>query len=264
MPKPIITLTTDFGLSDHYVGTMKGVILGICPQAQIVDLSHEVAEFAIPEGAYVISQAYRYFPKRTVHVVVIDPGVGSARRPIVAEAAGQFFVAPDNGVLGMIYAREKSKVRALTSDRYFLKPVSRTFHGRDIFAPTGAHLAAGANPAEFGKRIGDFVQGDFAKPERSGDQTWKGRILRIDHFGNIITNFLASDFPGLAKGNFLLTAGPRRVSAMGHSYAEAKPGELFVIEGSGGYLEISLNQGSAARVTGCSAGDSVVLSFGPQ
>src|SRR5579871_4616372 len=132
MPRPIVTLATDFGLSDHYVGTMKGVILGICPQAQIVDISHDVAPFAIAEGAYVIAQAYRYFPKKTVHVVVVDPGVGGARRAIVAEAGGQLFVAPDNGVLAMIYAREKHRVRVITNDRYFRKPVSRTFHGRDI------------------------------------------------------------------------------------------------------------------------------------
>src|SRR5437764_10074496 len=126
----IITLTTDFGLSDHYVGVMKGVILGIAPAARIVDLSHQVAAYEIGEAAFVIAQAYRYFPKKTIHVIVVDPGVGTARRPILAEAAGQCFVAPDNGVLGMIYAREKCKVRVIGNDRYFRKPVSRTFHGR--------------------------------------------------------------------------------------------------------------------------------------
>jgi S-adenosylmethionine hydrolase len=143
MAKPILTLTTDFGLTDHFVGVMKGVILDICPQAQIVDISHEVAPFAIAEGAYLIAQAYPYFSKNTVHIVVVDPGVGTARRPILVEAAGQYFVAPDNGVLGMIYSREKHKVWAITEGRIFLQPVSQTFHGRDIFAPAGAHLAAG-------------------------------------------------------------------------------------------------------------------------
>src|SRR5438309_3370657 len=146
MPKPILTLTTDFGLSDHYVGAMKGIILGICPQAQIVDITHDVTAYEITEGAYVIDQAYRSFPKKTVHVVVVDPGVGTARRPILMEAAGQYFIAPDNGVLSMIYLREKHKVRLIANEKYFRKPVSRTFHGRDIFSPVAAHIAAGAPP----------------------------------------------------------------------------------------------------------------------
>src|SRR5690348_2761518 len=167
MPRPIVTLTTDFGLADHFVGTMKGVILGICPQAQIVDISHEVAPFAIAEGAYLVAQAYRYFPKKTVHVVVVDPGVGSGRRAILVEAAGQFFVAPDNGVLSMIYARERHRVRAITNGRYFLKPVSQTFHGRDIFAPVAAHLAAGVSAAKIGKAVTGHIQLGFAKPVRA-------------------------------------------------------------------------------------------------
>src|SRR4051794_9278243 len=135
MRKPILTLTTDFGLTDHYVGVMKGVILAICPDAQIVDIGHQVSPFEIGEGAYLIAQSYAYFPKKTVHVVVVDPGVGSARRPILMEAAGQYFIAPDNGVLSMIYAHEKAKVRLIANEKYFRKPVSRTFHGRDIFSP---------------------------------------------------------------------------------------------------------------------------------
>src|SRR5215469_1286145 len=164
MAKAIVTLTTDFGLADHFVGVMKGVILNICPQAQIVDISHGVAPFAIAEGAYLIAQAYPYFSKNTVHVVVVDPGVGTARRPILVEAAGQYFVAPDNGVLEMIYARQKHQVRAITDSRIFLHPVSQTFHGRDIFAPAAAHLAAGTTPAKMGKRIIDYARKPFATP----------------------------------------------------------------------------------------------------
>src|SRR5271166_828132 len=142
MPAPTITLTTDFGLVDHFAGVMKGVILGIAPRAQIVDISHEVPPFEINEGAFIIAEAYRYFAKKTVHVIVVDPGVGSERRPILAEMAGQYFIAPDNGVLSMIYAREaKKKVRHITNEKYFLHPVSRTFHGRDVFSPVAAHLA---------------------------------------------------------------------------------------------------------------------------
>jgi hypothetical protein len=172
MPAPILTLTTDFGLSDHYVGSMKGVILGICPRAQLVDISHQVSPYAIAEGAFLIGQAYRSFPRGTVHVVVVDPGVGSDRRPILTEAAGQYFVAPDNGVLALIFAREKHKVRLISNQRYFRQPVSRTFHGRDIFAPVAAHLASGVAPSRMGKVIADYVRPPFERPRQTGARTW--------------------------------------------------------------------------------------------
>src|SRR5262249_272784 len=135
MASPIITLTTDFGLSDQYVGTMKGVILTIAPRARLVDICHLVSPSEIAEPAFVLAQAYIFFPKKPIQLVVVDPGVGTTRRPILAEAAGQYFVAPDNGVLGMVYGREKHRVREISQDRYFRRPVSRTFHGRDVFAP---------------------------------------------------------------------------------------------------------------------------------
>jgi S-adenosylmethionine hydrolase len=263
MPRPVVTLTTDFGLSDHYVGTMKGVILRICPNAQVVDISHDVMAYGVAEGAYVIAQAYRYFPKRTVHVVVVDPGVGSQRRAIVAEAGGQYFVAPDNGVLGMIYAREKHKVRVLANERYFVKPVSRTFHGRDIFSPVGAHLAAGVKASRLGKRVDDYVQPDFARPAQTKPGTWSGHILKIDRFGNIVTNFRASDLPKPAAGSISLTIGSHAVTSVAANYADSAPGEPFVISGSGGYLEVSINQSSAARRIGCQAGDRVELTTAP-
>jgi len=248
---PILTLTTDFGLSDHYVGSMKGVILGICPAALIVDISHQVSPYAIAEGAFLIAQAYRAFPRGTVHVVVVDPGVGSERRPILMEAAGQYFVAPDNGVLGMIIAGEKHKVRMISNPRYFRQPVSQTFHGRDIFAPAGAHLARGVRLASFGEVITDYVQPSFATPRRTGPDTWAGEILKIDHFGNIVTNFRADEFPRFRE----LAIGGANVPRLVHSYAEAPVGELVVIAGSSGYLEVSINQRSAAERIGCRAGD---------
>ena len=254
MAQPILTLTTDFGLSDHYVGVMKGVVLGICPRAQIVDICHEVRPFEISEGAYLIAQAYRYFPKKTVHVVVADPGVGTARRPILMEAAGQFFIAPDNGVLSMIYSREKHKIRLISNDQYFLKPVSRTFHGRDIFSPVGAHIAAGVPAAKMGKLIADYLRPAFQKPERTGKRTWVGRILKIDRFGNIVTNFHVSDFPDLERRDFAMNIGPRQIAVLVRNYAESGPGEVFLIEGSSGYIEVSVNQGSAAKVLGCETG----------
>jgi S-adenosyl-L-methionine hydrolase (adenosine-forming) len=256
---PIITLTTDFGLSDHYAGAMKGVILSISPRARIVDISHQVGAFEIAEAAFLIAQSYRSFPKKTVHVVVVDPGVGTARRPILAEAAGQCFIAPDNGVLGMIFAREPHKVRIISNDRYFRQPVSRTFHGRDIFSPVAAHLTKGVPPARMGKVIHDYLRPNFGVPERTGKHVWTGIILKIDHFGNVITNFRLADFPQLAARPFELAAGPHIVSKLAGSYAAAEPGELFAIEGSSGYLEISVNQASAAKVLGCAAGAPIDL-----
>jgi len=254
MRKPILTLTTDFGLSDHYVGVMKGVILAICPDAQIVDIGHQVAPFEIGEGAYLIAQAYPYFPKKTVHVVVVDPGVGSARRPILMEAAGQYFIAPDNGVLSMVYGWEKHKVRLISNEKYFRHPVSRTFHGRDIFSPVAAHIAAGVPAARMGKAIDDFLRPAFQKPQRTGKRTWTGSVLKIDRFGNIVTNFLKSDFPDLERRNFAMVIGPREIAVLVRNYAESSPGEVFLIEGSSGFLEVSVNQGSAFKAIGCEAG----------
>src|SRR5580698_831658 len=195
MPARILTLTTDFGVSDHYVGVMKGVILGICPDAQIVDISHQVSPYAIAEGAFLIAQAYPAFPRGTIHVVVVDPGVGSDRRPVLVEAAGQFFVTPDNGVLAMIFAREKHVVREISNAQYFRIPVSQTFHGRDIFAPVAAHIAAGVGASSIGGTITDYVRPSFGKPRQAGPSTWTGEILHVDRFGNVVTNFHGDDFP---------------------------------------------------------------------
>jgi S-adenosylmethionine hydrolase len=259
MPHPTITLTTDFGLTDHYVGAMKGVILSICPAAQIVDISHQVTPYEIAEGAYVLAQCWRYFPKKTVHIVVVDPGVGTARRPILAEAGGHIFIAPDNGVLGMIYAQEKHKVRLIGNARYFHQPVSRTFHGRDIFAPAGAHVAKGVPPARVGRPIHDYLRPHFAAPERTGKHYWTGTILKIDHFGNVITNFRLADFPQVETRPFELQAGPYVITRLAANYADATPGELFAIVGSSGYLEVSTGQASAAKILGCAAGAPVEL-----
>jgi S-adenosylmethionine hydrolase len=260
MTRPILTLTTDFGLSDHFVGTMKGVILGICPQAQIVDISHDVTPFEIGDGAYMIAQAYRYFPKKTVHVVVVDPGVGTARRPVLMEAAGQYFVAPDNGVLSMVLAREESaKFRLISNTKYFLPQVSTTFHGRDIFAPVAAHLAAGVTPAQIGKSMEDYLKPGSQKPHREGKRTWMGRILHIDRFGNVITNFHTEDFGDLGLRGFQFAFGPVTVATIARNYAERAPGELFAIRGSSGFYEVSLSQGNAAKKIGCEVGASVEL-----
>jgi len=238
---------------------MRGVILGICPQAEIVDISHEVGPYEVVEGAFLLAQTYPYFPRGTVHVVVIDPGVGTARRPIVAEAAGQRFVAPDNGVLSLMYAREKPKVRWITAEKYFLKPVSQTFHGRDIFAPVGAHLARGVAPARMGKLITDYLRLHFERPVRTARRAWTGAVLKIDRFGNLITNFPAAEFPDLQKRPFEMSIGLETVNRTARNYAESGPGELFVIVGSSGYLEVSASQASAAKMLGCGVGAPVEL-----
>jgi hypothetical protein len=259
MPRPIITLTTDFGLSDHFVGAMKGVILKILPGAAIVDICHGIGPFQIPEAAFAISQAYPCFPGKTVHVVVVDPGVGTQRRPILAEAAGQYFVAPDNGVLSMIFSREKCKVRQITASRYFLSPVSATFHGRDIFAPVAARLAKGIPPARFGRLIQDALRSTFEKPVRTGKRFWSGTVLKVDHFGNLITNFRLDQFPEISSRPFQMKAGLLAAERLASSYAEGIPGELILIPGSSGYLEVALNKGSAARKLACGAGSPVEL-----
>ena len=249
-------------MTDHFVGTMKGVILNIFPRANIVDITHDVAPFEINEGAFVIAQAYRYFPKKTVHVIVVDPGVGSERRPILAEMAGQYFVAPDNGVLSMIYSREeKKKVRHITSDKYFLQPVSRTFHGRDVFAPVGAHLAAGEPAARFGKTIDDYVKLAIGKPVRTGKRVWSGTILKVDRFGNLITNLHIDDFEDVRSRPFELNVGLQQTSRMASTFSESAPGELFAVVGSSGYIEVAVNQGSAAKMLGVASGSPVELTL---
>jgi S-adenosyl-L-methionine hydrolase (adenosine-forming) len=260
MKRPVITLLTDFGFADPYAGAMKGVMLGICPDAQLVDISHEITPYAIAEAAFTLSQIWTCFSPGTVHLVVVDPGVGSARRPILVEAAGHYFVAPDNGVLTMLYdSAPAHEVREITAFRYFRQPVSRTFHGRDIFAPVAAHLANGLEPTEFGSPICDPARLGFAKPTRSGPTTWSGTILKLDHFGNLITNFDSATWRRLATEPFEMNVGGILISRMASNYAEMQSGGLFVIEGSAGFLEVSVNQGSAAKTTSTRSGDTVEL-----
>jgi S-adenosylmethionine hydrolase len=240
---------------------MKGVILGICPDASIVDITHECRAYDILEGAFAVGQAYRYFPPKTVHVVVVDPGVGTQRRPILVEAGGQFFVGPDNGVFAFILAAEKHKVRAVSNARYFLDSVSQTFHGRDVFAPVAAHLARGVAPARLGKPIDNYLRPGSLKPERTARRGWTGSILKVDRFGNLITNFLASEFPRVLEGGFEMRVGLQTVGRIARHYEQFGPGEVFVIAGSSGYLEVSAGQTSAAKLLGMAAGAPVELTI---
>jgi S-adenosylmethionine hydrolase len=264
--RPVITLTTDFGTNDHYVGAMKGVIVDIVPDAQIVDITHAVQAYDVLDGALTIAQAYSYFPNGTIHMVIVDPGVGTARRPILASSDGFHFVAPDNGVLSMVYAREERiHVRHITSDHYFRQPVSTTFHGRDIFAPVAAYLAKQVDSHKFGDEIEDFVKFSAPKPKPAGENKIRGVVLKIDRFGNLVTNVTPADVPALfaAKtGAFKIVVGTREITDIRTAYAEGTPGEVFGILGSMGYLEIVANRAAAAQITGAGKGSEVSIVLG--
>ena len=259
--RPIITLTTDFGLNDHFVGTLKGAILSIAPEAEIVDICHSVQAFDILDGALTLAQAYPYFPARTVHLVVVDPGVGSARRPILASSERQNFVAPDNGVLSLMYAREERlSVRHITADHYFLQPLSNTFHGRDIFAPVAAYLTKGVDHEKFGDEITDFVRFNAPRPKVIDPKTIRGVVLKVDRFGNLVTNITPQDVPLLFQPEppvFKIVVGKSEVTGMKTNYAEGAPGEVFGILGSMGYLEIAANRGAAAQLVTAGKGTEV-------
>jgi S-adenosylmethionine hydrolase len=263
---PIVTLTTDFGLNDHFIGAMKGVILSIEPDAHIVDICHAVQAFDVLDGALSISQAYSYFPSGTVHVVVVDPGVGTARRPIVVTSERHHFVAPDNGVLSLIYQREERlSVRHVTGEHYFLQPVSQTFHARDIFAPVAAYLAKGVDPAKFGEEVSDFVRFSAPKPKAVNETTLRGVVLKVDRFGNLITNIAPPDAPMLFGANpsgFKIVVGSREITEIKDAYAQGAPGEVFGILGSMGYLEIAANRGAAAQIVGAGKGADVNIVLG--
>ena len=260
--RPIITLTTDFGLNDHFVGTIKGVILDIAPEAEIVDICHSVQAFDVLDGALTIAQAYSYFPNGTVHLVVVDPGVGTARRPIIVTSERHHFVAPDNGVLSLIYAREERlHVRHVTAEHYYLQPVSNTFHTRDIFAPVTAYLAKGVDPLKFGEEISDFVRFHAPKPKPDGN-TLRGVVLKVDRFGNLITNITQQDAPLLFVAEpapFKILLGKREITEIKMNYAQGAPGQVFGILGSMGYLEIAANRGSAAQIVGAGKGSDVSI-----
>jgi S-adenosylmethionine hydrolase len=263
----IVTFTTDFGLNDAFVGILHGVVLNVHPETTIVDVSHAVASYDILDGALTIAQAYRFFPPRTVHVVVVDPGVGSQRRPIIAETKDYIFVAPDNGVLSMVEVREpKFIVRHITAERYFLQPVSQTFHGRDIFAPVAGWLSKGVAPSEFGPEISDYVRLPLPQVERVGQNSLRGVVLKVDKFGNLITNIGELDAPALFGGACpevsILIAG-FTITHLYQSYAQGEGDEILAIVGSSGYLEIAAKQASAAEKLAAGAGTPVGVVLNP-
>jgi S-adenosyl-L-methionine hydrolase (adenosine-forming) len=259
----IITLLTDFGTEDYFVGAMKGVILTRSPAAVIVDITHAIPPQDVQAGTFTLSAVYENFPTGSIHLAVVDPGVGSNRRPVLVEAAGHLFVGPDNGLFSMVLDRATdSKVRHVTNADYFLPNPSSTFHGRDIFAPVAAALAQSVRPEELGPVIQDPVRFGFAECESLMDGSMIGRVIHIDHFGNCVTNFAWKQFqPLLTARSFCLRIKEYEIHQLARTYSEATlpAGEPFAIIGSAGFLEISLRCSSAARELKITVGDPVKL-----
>ena len=267
----IITLLTDFGTRDAYAGIMKGVILSITPSAVIVDITHHIDPQDILQAAYVIKSSYRYFPQGTVHVVVVDPGVGSDRTIVALDMMGHIFLAPDNGVLTLVMDQGKmdSLVR-VENTRYFLHPVSHTFHGRDIFAPVAAHLCRGMDIKNLGPPLDPhhLTRLNIDKPRLSGTDRLVGTVVCFDGFGNCISNIDQThlkDIDAVGSGRKLeIKIGNTSIKGLSSSYRDTKIRQPLAIMGSFGYLEIALNQGNARRALGISKGDPIILEYGQE
>ncbi len=293
--KKIITLLTDFGTRDPYVASMKGVIFSINPEAKIVDITHQIPPQDILEAAYTLFASYKYFPKGTIHVIVVDPGVGSRRRIIALKTKNYIFIAPDNGVLSLVLQKEKvypvrsprygrgirplqgritsngvKEIIEITNEKYFLKPVSDTFHGRDIFSPVAAYLSRGIPLRNFGKRIEMTKELKIATPEMKKGKLM-GRIIHIDRFGNLVTNVDREILSKLKRKKPASSAGPptrwikigkRRIQGIKKSYVNVGKGELLALFGSSGFLEISINFGNASKVLGMKRGEKIEVEIG--
>jgi S-adenosyl-L-methionine hydrolase (adenosine-forming) len=261
--RPVIALLTDFGSRDHYAGTMKGVALGICPEATLVDISHDLPPHDVLAGALELAVSYRYFPSGTVFLVVVDPGVGSARRGIAAEAGDYRFVAPDNGVLTLVFDETPPRrVVELTERRYARPTVSRTFEGRDRFAPAAAWLAKGIELAALGRPAGAVHRLEVPRAQISNDSI-DGEVLRVDRFGNLITNIDRPTFEKFAAGGALsVRIGGEQIARVVSTYADAAAGELAALFGSSDHLEVALSGGRASDTLGAGRGAPVHVSRG--
>lgn len=248
--RPVVALLTDFGVRDHYAGTMKGVVLGICPEATLVDITHDVPPHDVMTAALELAASYRYFPPGTVFLVVVDPGVGSSRRSLAAEAGDYRFVAPDNGVLSAVFKDIPPRRVVELSERRFARPtVSRTFEGRDRFAPAAGWLAKGTELKALGRSLADFLRLEIPDPVVS-DREIRGEVLRVDRFGNLITNIDRRAFEKLGRPGETaveIQAGPQRVGRLVTTYAEIEPGEVGSLFGSTDHLEVAANADSAAE-----------------
>lgn len=253
----LVTLTTDFGYQDSYVAEMKGVMLGINPKARLVDLSHGIKAQNIKEAAYMLFLAYRYFPKGTIHVVVVDPGVGSERRILLVKTKKFYFVAPDNGVLTYILNAERGAiVRQVTNKKYFRKNVSSTFHGRDIMAPVAAYLTREQIFTKVGSILSDPERFLTPNPVKTKGQLF-GEVIYVDHFGNIVTNFTHAVLGEYTIGE--ITIKKRTINGIVPTYSSVQKNELLATYGSSGFLEISVNCGSAQALINASLGDKIAI-----
>lgn len=259
-----LTFLSDFGTRESYVAAVKGVVLGVCPGLNIVDITHEVRSHDLLEAAFTLSCAFPYFPSNTIHLVVVDPGVGSSRRGIVATSLHHTFVAPDNGVLSLVFDQlEITRVHSIEAEHYYNHPVSPTFHGRDIFAPVAGQLARGVEADKFGPTIEDYVRLNLPAPKRSAERQAEGIVLHVDRFGNVITNIRPADLEEL----FGADAVPKSFLLNGKSadkhcrfYSEAQEGELVSLVGGTGYFELATPKKPAASLFEARRGQRVVVS----
>jgi len=263
---PVITLLTDFGTHDAYVAIMKGVILKINPQATIVDITHWIEPQDVHQAAYAIANSYRYFPSETVHIVVVDPGVGSCRAVVALRSEDQTFLAPNNGVLSPILDKQPiEKIVKVENTDYFLNPVSRTFHGRDVFAPVGAHLSLGLPLDRLGVPIETvaLVRLDLLQPRLENEGRLSATVIDVDRFGNLITNidwpFVKRHYPAADHNSLQLAIGGYRLNCLSPTYDSVKPGTPLALVGSRGFFEISINQGNAARFFAARRGTSITV-----
>jgi S-adenosylmethionine hydrolase len=255
--RPIITLLTDFGTIDPFIGQMKGVIAMRCPRANVVDLTHAIEPQNVKQAGYVLADSWRFFQPGTIHVAVIDPGVGSARRIIAAAVDDQIMIAPDNGLLTAVFADTPPReVRVLENPDLFLKSVSNTFHGRDKFAPAAGLLAAGLRYEEAGATIDDWQTLDLPQPVVNDDGSVRGEVILVDRFGNAITNIRGPQLPMMP----VIEIGQTQIEGLKRAYSEAEEGEPLAIISSGGRLEIAVNQGSAVERFGVSIGAAITAS----
>ena len=257
---PLITLTTDFGTRDPYLGALRGALLTACPGAQLVDIGHDLAPYDRLAGAYLLGATAPWFPPGTVHLAIVDPGVGGPRRPLAFSAGGSLFVGPDNGLFTAIYDRlEVVEMREIDAAKLGPGEIHPTFHGRDLFAPAAARLARGMPLAEIGPAVGDPVRLPLAAPRRAGARL-HAAVLHVDRFGNVATNLTRDALARSGAGvDALGWAGGPRPLPVHRTFSDAPPGELFLLWGSSGYLELALDQGSAAARLGLTAGEAIEL-----
>ncbi|MEW6618268.1 MAG: SAM-dependent chlorinase/fluorinase [bacterium] len=256
---PIITLITDFGLKDNYVGIIKGVIHSINPEVKIIDITHLINSYSLVEAGYILKSSFNYFPKGTIHIIIVDPEVGSQRKIILLKSKDYYFLAPDNGILSFILDRFKEiKIVELTNKKYFLQEVSQTFHGRDIFAPVAAYLSLGKNIEEFGPELNKIktLAPEF-KPEFNKDKI-VGQIIYIDHFGNLITNIVKEEFT-FDDSKVLIEIAGQEIKGINKTYSQLKPGELLALWGSSNHLEVAANQANAQQLLKIEKGKTAVI-----